>query len=62
MRKMKSSPICILIWRRVRETEPVSAICSGKGVVRVMVLSTRSSNREVWWLLVSTLPNYDTVD
>ncbi len=45
---MKSSPICMLIWRRVRLTVPVRAMVSGRSLVASMVLSTRSSKREVW--------------
>ena len=48
MRRMKSWPICMVIWRRVRAMEPVRAICSGSGVVMEIVVETRSSKREVW--------------
>ena len=47
MRRMKSSPICMLIWRRVRLTVPVRAMVSGRSLVASMVLSTRSSKRDV---------------
>ena len=48
MRRMNSSPIFLLMERREREMEPVVARRAGRGVVRVMVVASRSSKREVY--------------
>ncbi len=53
MRRMKSSPICMFICRRVRLTVPVRAMVSGRSLVSSIVLSTRSSKRDVCGLVIS---------
>ena len=47
MRRMKSSPIFLLMEWRERDMEPVVASWAGRGVVRVMVVERRSSKRDV---------------
>ena len=47
MRRMKSSPIFLLMLRREREIEPVVARRAGRGVVREIVVERRSSNSDV---------------
>ena len=48
MRRMKSSPIFLLMLRREREMDPVVARRAGSGVVAVIVVDSRSSKRDVW--------------
>ena len=48
MRRMKSSPIFLLMESRESEMLPVVARRAGRGVVAVMVVERRSSKREVW--------------
>ena len=52
MRRMKSSPIFLLMPSREREMDPVVARRAGSGVVAVMVVESKSSKRDVWrrWL------------
>lgn len=45
---MKSSPICILICRRLSAILPVSASCAGMSLHSSMVAAMSSSKSEVW--------------
>ena len=47
MRKMKRSPIFLLMASREREIEPFRASWAGRGVVRKIVSLRRSSKRDV---------------
>ena len=47
MRRIKSSPIFLLMESRESEMLPVVASSAGRGVVAVMVVERRSSKREV---------------
>lgn len=47
IRRIKSSPIFLLMERREREMEPVVASKAGRGVVWEIVVARRSSNNEV---------------
>lgn len=55
MRRMKSSPICMLISLDERAIFPVKAIWVGMSLQVSIVLSTSSSKREVWLMLVIAL-------
>lgn len=60
MRRVKSSPICMLIWERVRATLPERAIWLGISLQVSIVVVMSSSKREVWCkiVLVSACGHY----